>query len=135
MHEWALAEGIVSTALEVAEKSNAKKIIKIRIKIGELQQIDLEVFKFALQELIKDTKAEKADVTFNSEKVSLKCNSCGHEWNFSKTREYLTPEISESIHFIPEVIHSYARCPECGSPDFEIEEGRGTWIESIEVKE
>ncbi len=37
----------------------------------------------------------------------------------------------ESIHFIPEVAHTYIKCPKCGSPDFEIIKGRGIWLEKI----
>jgi hydrogenase nickel incorporation protein HypA/HybF len=38
---------------------------------------------------------------------------------------------SESIHFIPEVVFVHARCPKCGSPDFEITKGRGVVLSSI----
>jgi len=38
---------------------------------------------------------------------------------------------SEAIHFIPEVAFVHARCPKCGSPDFEIMTGRGVSITLI----
>jgi hydrogenase nickel incorporation protein HypA/HybF len=38
---------------------------------------------------------------------------------------------AEAIHFIPEVAFVHARCPKCGSPDFEILKGRGVSIASI----
>jgi hydrogenase nickel incorporation protein HypA/HybF len=43
----------------------------------------------------------------------------------------LDDEVSESIHFIPEVAHSYLKCPKCGSSDFEFMKGRGVWLASI----
>jgi hydrogenase nickel incorporation protein HypA/HybF len=40
-------------------------------------------------------------------------------------------EVSEAIHFVPEMAHVYIKCPSCGSPDFEVVEGRGVWLQSI----
>ena len=37
MHEWVLAEGVISTALEVAEREGLSEITAIKIKMGELQ--------------------------------------------------------------------------------------------------
>ncbi|KXB01036.1 hypothetical protein AKJ44_03020 [candidate division MSBL1 archaeon SCGC-AAA261F17] len=134
MHEWALAEGVVSTALKIADERNARKILEIRIKVGKLQQIDSEIFEFALKELAKNTKAEESKIRLEPEEVVLICNLCNHEWSFDEVSERLSPEESELIHFFPEVVHTYARCPECGSPDFRIEGGRGAWIDSIEME-
>jgi len=51
MHEWALAEAVVSTTLKTAEEKGLKEIIELKIKIGELQQIDQEILEFALSQL------------------------------------------------------------------------------------
>jgi len=37
MHEWALADAVVTTALKVAENEGLKEISEIIVKIGELQ--------------------------------------------------------------------------------------------------
>ncbi|MDH5187030.1 MAG: hydrogenase/urease maturation nickel metallochaperone HypA, partial [candidate division WOR-3 bacterium] len=50
MHEWSLAEAVVATAIRAAEKEGLKEIIEIKIKLGELQQIEKEIFEFALKE-------------------------------------------------------------------------------------
>ena len=44
MHEWALAESILTAAVEEGKKKHLKKISEIRISIGELQQIEEEIF-------------------------------------------------------------------------------------------
>jgi len=46
-------------------------------------------------------------------------------------KKKLNEDESEAIHFIPEVAFVHARCPKCGSPDFEIMTGRGVSITSI----
>ena len=46
-------------------------------------------------------------------------------------KKKLNEDESEAIHFIPEVAFVHTRCPKCGSPDFEIQKGRGVSITQI----
>ena len=128
MHEWALAEAVIAAASEAAKKEGLREVTEVRIRVGELQQIEQEVFKFALSQL---KKAELESARFRIEKVraKLECRACGHTWIFSKER--LDEGTIEAIHFVPEVAHAYVKCPRCGSPDFEVLEGRGVWLLSI----
>jgi len=132
MHEWALAESILVAAIEAAEKQKMKKISEIEISIGELQQIAMDAFNLALDELVKDQDDLK-DVKINitTEKSTLVCNSCGNEWSFSDMKKKINDDEGESIHFIPEVAFVHSRCPKCSSPDFQISKGRGVSITSI----
>lgn len=134
MHEWALAEGVISTALQVADNNNAENIFKINVKIGSLQRIDREIFDLALEEISKDTIAENSEIKIETERAVLKCRACGEEWDFSNMKDELTEEEAESIHFVPDLAHTFVRCPNCNSPDFRIEKGRGVWIESVELE-
>lgn len=132
MHEWALAEAIISTALEASEKEKFEEITEIDIKMGELQQIEKEIFEFALKELMKErTSLKKTKINIKIMETVLRCNVCGHKWAFSDIKDELNEEEAEAIHFIPEVAFVHSRCPKCKSPDFEIIEGRGVWIDSI----
>jgi len=133
MHEWALAESILVAAVEAAEKEKLKIISEIRISIGELQQIEQDIFEFALEEIIKTQgdKLKNVKTVIETEKSTLKCKNCEHTWNFSDMKRKLSEDESEAIHFIPEVAFVHARCPKCGSPDFEIMTGRGVSITSI----
>jgi hydrogenase nickel incorporation protein HypA/HybF len=128
MHEWALAEAIIAAASEIAEKESLKEVKEVKIKVGELQQIELDILEFALLQL-KPAKFQKAKFSITLVKAELKCRVCGHKWFFSK--EELDNNTSEAIHFVPEVAHAYIKCPKCDSPDFEILQGRGVWLESI----
>ena len=40
MHEWALAEAILASAKEIAEKENLKEVTEVTIRVGELQQVE-----------------------------------------------------------------------------------------------
>ena len=128
MHEWALAEAVITAALEIAEKEGLKEISEINIRIGELQQIEADIFEFALSQL-KSDKLKNAKILINTAKAEFRCRICGTKWFFEKNN--VNEDTAEAIHFIPEVAHSYIKCPSCRSPDFEIVEGRGVWLENI----
>jgi hydrogenase nickel incorporation protein HypA/HybF len=133
MHEWALAESIITTVLEEANKEKLKKIKEIKIQLGELQQIEQDIFEFALNEIIKaqDEKLKEVNIKIETIKSNLKCKNCEHTWNFSDMRKKIDEDEGEAIHFIPEVAFVHTRCPKCGSPDFEITTGRGVSIAQI----
>ena len=134
MHEWALGEGIISTAIEYGKQNNAKEIVKIVVVLGELQDIEQEILEFAMQQLKKDTIAENAEIVFEEERAKFRCRNCGYEWNMKETERELTDDIREDIHFVPEVVHSFLSCPNCGSRDFEVVKGRGVYIKEMVVR-
>lgn len=128
MHEWALAEGVISTATKFAKENNLSEVTEVVIMIGELQQVEHEVLQFALEQL-KTPLFKNAEFVLKSQPARFRCRNCGHEWDFSV--KGMTEDVSEAIHFVPEMAHIYIRCSECGSPDFEIVEGRGVWLATI----
>ena len=132
MHEWALAESIIITSLEEAKKKKLKSLKEVKISIGELQQIENDIFIFAFNEIKKQQKKVKdVNVVIEIEKSVLKCKNCEKTWNYSDFKDKLNKDESEAIHFVPEIAFVYTRCPKCGSPDFEIKSGRGVTIKSI----
>jgi len=138
MHEWALAESVIKSSIAAAEKEKLVKITEINVLLGELQQIADDIFRFALDELVELYKDSFQNVTINieTEKTLLQCKQCEHSWEFGDMKEKLNPDEAEAIHFIPEVAFVHTRCPQCGSPDFEILKGRGVSVSSIKgVKE
>ena len=128
MHEWALAEAVIATASQIAEKEGLKEVTEVTIKVGELQQVELTVLQFALSQL-KPASFKGAEFRITRTKATLKCRACGHTWLFKKQK--LDKNTAGAIHFVPEVAHAYIKCPKCGSPDFEIKEGRGVWLKNI----
>jgi hydrogenase nickel incorporation protein HypA/HybF len=128
MHEWALAEGVIQTASRIAEEQGLEEIVEVTIKIGELQQVEHEIIEFALEQL-RTPAMKKTKFTLQSVPGKLKCRVCGEEWRFSPSE--MEEDASEAIHFVPEVAHVYIGCPKCGSPDFQVLEGRGVILASI----
>jgi len=134
MHEFALAEGVIATALKVAEEGGVKRITRIAVVVGELQQIERESFAHALQEAMPETHPllADADIQLRVEPALFRCRPCRREFGFAEAGGRLEEDESEAVHLIPELAHTYLRCPACASPDFEVVKGRGVWLESVE---
>ena len=128
MHEWALAEAILASAKEIAEKEKLKEVTEVTIKVGELQQVEPSILRFALSQM-KSEIFRNAKFHILKAKSTLKCRVCGTTWQFNLKK--IDKNTAEAIHFVPEAVHSYVKCPDCGSPDFEIVSGRGVWLENI----
>jgi len=137
MHEWALAEAVISTIMMESKRAGLKKVTKVKIKIGELQQIDIDIFEEAVKALASHSLSH-FELECEIERTVFRCHACGTEWSWEsqKKREGEQKRLGEleeleAIHFVPEAAHAFIRCPACGSPDFEISRGRGVWVERI----
>ncbi len=133
VHEWALAEAVVKAALEISKREGAFRVKEVVVTVGELQQVDLEVFKEAYNCMSRGTILEGSQLRIEVEEAQFECRICGRTWSFREILKSLTEEVQEAIHFMPEAIYAFARCPACGSVDFDIIKGRGIWIKSIKV--
>ena len=128
MHEWALAEAILTSARQIADKEGLKEVTEVTIKVGELQQVEPKILRFALSQM-KTDMFKNAKFRILKAKSTLKCRVCGTTWQFNTKK--IDSATAEAIHFVPEVAHTFIKCPKCGSPDFEIASGRGVWLENI----
>lgn len=131
MHEWALAEAVIEAIIAQAREKNKRSFNYIKVVLGRLQQIDRDIFIYALNELLRLTKQEVGidvmDIVIENEDVVAKCNRCDYRWKIDL--DTLEEPVKEYIHFIPEVVHTYTSCPRCGSRDYEIIAGRGISID------
>ena len=133
MHELALADAVMKAALRAADEAGMDQIERLVVKVGELQQIEKDLFEFSLASVLSAQDERLANAAFDvtEERVRFGCNACGS--NYTRADISLEGgEEGEAIHFIPELSHAFARCPSCGSPDFEILAGRGITLERIE---
>ena len=113
MHELAITEGIIETAIPAAEAGGARRILEIRLKIGEMSGVFPEYIEEYLQTLAKGTIAEGAALKVEKIPVSIKCGSCGFEGPIDRKN---------------------AKCPKCESVDFKITGGREYYVDSLEVE-
>jgi hydrogenase nickel incorporation protein HypA/HybF len=128
MHEWALAESILASARQIAEQEHLQAVSEVTIRVGELQQVEPPILRFALKQMSQGI-LKGAKFRILKAKTTLKCRVCGTAWQYNPKK--LDKATAEAIHFVPEAAHTYIKCPKCGSPDFEIASGRGVWLEDI----
>ncbi|MCC6025123.1 MAG: hydrogenase nickel incorporation protein HypA [Desulfurococcaceae archaeon] len=126
VHEWALAESIVL----YIKHQGYSSIKRLRVTIGVLQSIDKEILEYALKELASEHGIRVEQVELVEEYPLLKCNVCGFEWSISLSD--MSEDVREAIHFVPEAIYAYYKCPRCGSVDYTLLKGRGVSEISVE---
>ena len=134
MHELALADAVITTALDAARKKGMTRILRIDVRVGELQRIETELFEFALKQVLPKTEPRLTgtEITLAIEPARFRCRACSRAFTLDDTSGPAGERQAEAIHFIPELAHAYLRCPDCHSPDFEVTEGRGVSIQAIE---
>ena len=130
MHELSLVQGIINAVSETASEKRGR-VLTDRIGVGELAQFDIRLVRGLLNDLKKGTPLERAKITVEPEKSKVKCLSCGRTWNFQELADPISSDEREMMHFLPELLNSCSRCPNCSKSYFEIEEGRSVRI--IEV--
>ena len=129
VHEWALAEAIVEYIDNLALQKSTREIEYVTIRLGLLQSIDVEILDYALREILEMKGLKIHSIKYEEVDVNLQCRRCGFKWSIDLNS--LDEAVRESIHFIPEAIYSFFKCPNCGSRDFEIVSGRGVEIGEI----
>lgn len=134
MHEWALAEGVVATVLKNAVERHMQRVDKVVVRIGQLQQIEADLFAQSIAQVSPEGPSLLKDTVFaiETEETALRCRTCGNEFSPQDALVGLDETECEAIHFIPELAHTFIHCPTCQSPDYDLVQGRGISIARIE---
>ena len=104
MHEAAIAQSVVKTVLEEAEKQNASRVEFVEIEVGELSFIGVDQVRFWVETSFEGTVADKAKLIFDHVKARIRCNACRFEGD-------LTVEEDPAFHMrLPTF-----SCPKCQS--------------------
>jgi len=112
MHELAVTESVLKTAIEYAEKANASAITDIYLVIGDLSSFVNDSVQFYFDFFSKGTLAEGAQLHFERIKPKLRCRSCGQEFEM---------EVTDWT------------CPHCGAMGGDVVAGKEFFLKSIEI--
>ncbi len=134
VHEWALADAVVETVLKALDGRPPGTLRAVEILVGELQSADVGILEFALKTLLEERGIDPGAVRLEREKAGMRCRACGREWSLDGDSG-LDAGALEAVHFLPESIHAFSRCPACGSADFSVEKGRGVSISRLLLAE
>ena len=113
MHELAITEGIINTAVPAAREAGAGKILEIRLKIGELSGVLPACIQEYFDIVSQGTIAEGARLSVERIPVSVRCLDCGFEGVIDRKK---------------------IRCPRCGGAELRITAGREYYVDSLEVE-
>jgi len=113
MHELSIAASIVDYATDFANEHQAKSISRIEIEVGQLSGVITESLEFAMEEAVKGSVLEKAEVVLTEVPGRSRCNRCQTEFD---NPDWYTP------------------CPTCQSIDSVIVGGKELLIRSVVIE-
>lgn len=113
MHEMAITEGIMEAAVPAAQAQGAKKILEIRLKIGELSGVIPECIQYYFDIVSQGSIAEGARLRVETIPVTVQCRDCGYEGGIDRKK---------------------IRCPQCGSGELKLLSGREYYVDSLEAE-
>jgi len=113
MHEMAIAQGILDIVLEAAAGNAAETVVRIKLQVGEMTEVEPEALTFCFAALAAGTAAAAAQLDVEVMPLIGRCRDCGREFKVERFR------------FL---------CPECGSAGVEIISGRELRVEHLEVE-
>ncbi len=103
MHEFSIASGVVETVLAYAETHGVKKIVEVRMLVGELTCVEAEQLKFCFSAITRDSALEGAALEIDTADAAVRCPHCAYEG----PPKYW--EGAQSAAFLPTL-----ECPTCG---------------------
>ena len=113
MHELAITEGIINAAIPEAQKHGAKRILEIRLKIGELSGVLPECIQYYFDIASRGTIAENARLKVEKIPVTIRCHDCGFEGVIDRRK---------------------IRCSACEGTNFVLTGGKEYFVDSLEVE-
>lgn len=112
MHEASLIVEILKSVEETARKHGLTAVREVRMKIGELRQIEPESFRFIFDTLKRESPfASEAELKVEYIPITMLCGGCDETI------------IIEDTSFT---------CPHCGSEELGLVRGKEFLLESIE---
>ncbi|MEM3437448.1 MAG: hydrogenase/urease maturation nickel metallochaperone HypA [Nitrososphaerales archaeon] len=132
MHELTLVEGIISYVLDIAHEKG-RHVVSFKVVIGEFAQFNKDLIEDLLVELVKGTELENSKIKVETEKAVVICLYCNSKWGVDELLKPLNNDQREIIHFLPELLSSFSKCPNCGKSDLEIEKGRSVRVTEVEL--
>ena len=79
MHELSIASGLVEKLLEFAEKNPDKKIVEVRLAVGELSTIEEEQLNFCYSAITTETPLEGSTLQIEKIEAKVECSYCSYQ--------------------------------------------------------
>lgn len=103
MHEFSIASGLVEKLLEFAENNPDKRIVEVRVAIGEFTQIEEEQLRFCYDSIITEMPIAGSRLTIEPVFAQVECPHC----HYSGPPKYWDGALAGTP--VPTL-----ECPQCG---------------------
>ena len=117
MHELALTQDILDTAVRYAQQANSQKVDTIVLRVGALRDVSRDWIQYYFNFIRKGTMAEEAEILVIVNPIVCRCHECNMEFEVDRNRLY-----DEEIV-----------CPGCAAKNYTLISGTEFRIEGIEV--
>lgn len=115
MHELAVTKRILEIVLSHGQRNRVRRIVSIRLRVGELSDLEDEWIQHYFSHLAKETPAADAKLKIERIPVVFKCTHCDHDF-------------SVDIKEMKEV-----NCPDCGNKQCTLISGKEYYIKDMEA--
>jgi hydrogenase nickel insertion protein HypA len=105
--------GVFEIIDKTLTQHQAKKVLMVKLKVGELTNAEPDALEMAFEAYSKDTLCEGAELIVERVPVRGRCRNCQHEFSV-KTMFFL--------------------CPNCKNVNIEVIQGDELLLESLEVE-
>lgn len=112
MHELAVAQSMMTVALENAAANNAKKIIRIGLVVGKMSGVSVDALRFAFDAVKADTIASGAELAIEETSADARCGACEKSFEAGQYNFF---------------------CPACGAPVFP-KGGDELYVKELEIE-
>jgi len=114
MHELSIAQSIMQIVLSEAERTRARKVLTVTIKVGELAGVLPDSLSFCFNLLAQSTIAENASLVIETVPVRGYCPQC--------TSEFVIADAGY-------------HCKDCGNRRIELISGRELQVGQLEIED
>jgi hydrogenase nickel incorporation protein HypA/HybF len=116
MHELPVTEGILRVVLAHAEPQHVRRVLTIRLRIGELSDLEEPWIQRYFDHVSRGTIAEGARIEIEKAPARVRCGGCGETFTVNLRK-------GGSI-----------RCPACSGDEVSLVSGDEYHVKSIEVQ-
>jgi hydrogenase nickel incorporation protein HypA/HybF len=113
MHELSLAAGIVDLVSDAARAHDASRVVRVRLAVGALAQVEPEALALGFEAASRGTVAEGASLVIERPPGTARCLGCG-----------ATPTVAQRGD----------PCPDCGGFELSITGGEDLRVIDLEVE-
>ncbi|MDZ7759064.1 MAG: hydrogenase maturation nickel metallochaperone HypA [Desulfovermiculus sp.] len=115
MHELPVMREVLRVVLKHAHKHGVEKVYAVRMRVGELSDLEEEWMQRYFDHLTKGSLAEGAVLKIERVPATMQCQVCGHRFHF---------ELGSRERIV---------CPQCADPDCTLVSGREYTVVNLEA--